>query len=178
MLVLLSWTDKCCVEKDILITKKTALNIHHQDPNRSYLIGSHPHGLLCSGAFCAFATDALDFNKLFPGLTPRYLFTLRGAYLCTKVNRERYQSDQFWRVIRLWPTFKCFWQHLICPHFWASFIDIWQFFLVTLKVSHLSNCKQSKGVGLSSRAAQMWRHNLLSPMTSQLVIRNQSNYYN
>jgi hypothetical protein len=37
------------------------------DPNRSYLFGSHPHGLLCAGAFCAFATDALNFTELFPG---------------------------------------------------------------------------------------------------------------
>ena len=45
-----------------------------QDPNRSYLFGSHPHGLLCSGAFCAFATDALNFSQVFPGLKSRYNF--------------------------------------------------------------------------------------------------------
>jgi hypothetical protein len=44
-----------------------------KDPNRSYLFGSHPHGLLCSGAFCAFATDALNFSKVFPGLTSRWV---------------------------------------------------------------------------------------------------------
>ena len=27
------------------------------------------------------------------------------------------QCDQIWRFIGLWPTFKCFWQHLICPNF-------------------------------------------------------------
>ena len=26
------------------------------------------------------------------------------------------QCDQIWRFIGLWPTFKCFWQHLICPN--------------------------------------------------------------
>ena len=59
------------------------------------------------------------------------------------------QCDQIWRFIGLWPTFKCFWQHLICPNishssgifvnvsksiislvksFWAISLDIWQFF--------------------------------------------------
>ncbi|ODM89837.1 2-acylglycerol O-acyltransferase 1 [Orchesella cincta] len=37
------------------------------DPKRNYLFGSHPHGVLCSGAFGAFATDALEINKHFPG---------------------------------------------------------------------------------------------------------------
>ena len=27
------------------------------------------------------------------------------------------QCDQIWRFFGLWPTFKCFWQHLICPNF-------------------------------------------------------------
>ena len=47
------------------------------DPKRSYLVGSHPHGMLCSGAFGVFATDALGFEKTFPGLN-RNLLTLQG----------------------------------------------------------------------------------------------------
>ena len=47
------------------------------DPNKSYLLGSHPHGLLCAGAFCAFATDALDFTKVFPGM--KLLWILGGG---------------------------------------------------------------------------------------------------
>jgi len=37
------------------------------DPKKNYLFGSHPHGVLCSGAFGCFATDAMEVNKLFPG---------------------------------------------------------------------------------------------------------------
>jgi 2-acylglycerol O-acyltransferase 2 len=50
------------------------------DPNKSYLFGSHPHGVLCSGAFCCFGTEAAGFSKLFPGLTARML-TLRGQFM-------------------------------------------------------------------------------------------------
>ena len=38
------------------------------DPEKSYLLGSHPHGILCYGAFAAFATKHMQFDKLFPGL--------------------------------------------------------------------------------------------------------------
>ncbi|XP_004922950.1 2-acylglycerol O-acyltransferase 2-A [Bombyx mori] len=40
------------------------------DPSKNYLFACFPHGVLSSGAFCSFATNALDFHKLFPGLTP------------------------------------------------------------------------------------------------------------
>ena len=43
------------------------------DPNRSYLAGYHPHGLLCFGAYASFATNACGFNKLFPGIVSRLI---------------------------------------------------------------------------------------------------------
>ena len=49
------------------------------DPTRSYLFGSHPHGILCAGAFTSFATDALGFEDKFPGLEP-HLLALQGNY--------------------------------------------------------------------------------------------------
>jgi len=39
------------------------------DPKKNYLLGNHPHGILCTGAFTSFGTDALDVRKLFPGLS-------------------------------------------------------------------------------------------------------------
>ena len=51
------------------------------DPSKSYLFGSHPHGILCFGAFCSFATDALGFEQKFPGLRAR-LLTL-NQQVCT-----------------------------------------------------------------------------------------------
>ena len=49
------------------------------DRNKNYLLGSHPHGVLCSGAFSCFATEAGGFSTIFPGVTPR-LLTLEGQF--------------------------------------------------------------------------------------------------
>ncbi|CAH2105857.1 unnamed protein product [Euphydryas editha] len=39
------------------------------DPSKNYIFACFPHGVLCSGASGAFATNALDFYKIFPGMT-------------------------------------------------------------------------------------------------------------
>jgi len=49
------------------------------DVSKSYLVGSHPHGVLCSGAFGCFGTEGAGFSKIFPGLTSK-LFTLEGQF--------------------------------------------------------------------------------------------------
>jgi 2-acylglycerol O-acyltransferase 2 len=36
---------------------------------RKYIFGYHPHGIISHGAFAAFATEALGFKQLFPGIT-------------------------------------------------------------------------------------------------------------
>ncbi|KAL1845603.1 diacylglycerol O-acyltransferase 1 [Paecilomyces lecythidis] len=41
----------------------------HLEPTRKYIFGYHPHGIISHGAFAAFATEALGFSKLFPGIT-------------------------------------------------------------------------------------------------------------
>lgn len=38
-------------------------------PTRKYVFGYHPHGIISHGAFIAFATEALGFSRLFPGIT-------------------------------------------------------------------------------------------------------------
>lgn len=38
-------------------------------PTRKYIFGYHPHGIISNGAFLAFATEALGFAQLFPGIT-------------------------------------------------------------------------------------------------------------
>jgi 2-acylglycerol O-acyltransferase 2 len=48
-------------------------------PTRKYIFGYHPHGIISHGAFAAFATDACDFPKLFPGIT-NTLLTLDGNF--------------------------------------------------------------------------------------------------
>lgn len=39
------------------------------EPTRKYIFGYHPHGIISHGAFAAFATEALGFSELFPGIT-------------------------------------------------------------------------------------------------------------
>lgn len=46
--------------------------LHRSTPlyaTRKYIFGYHPHGIISHGAFAAFATEALGFSKLFPGIT-------------------------------------------------------------------------------------------------------------
>ena len=49
------------------------------DPNKNYLMGYHPHGILGCGAFCNFGTEATDFSGKFKGITP-YLLTLKPNF--------------------------------------------------------------------------------------------------
>lgn len=50
------------------------------DPQQNYIFGYHPHGILCAGAFCCFATEATDFSQVFPGITP-HLLPLMGKHI-------------------------------------------------------------------------------------------------
>jgi len=40
------------------------------DPTRNYILGVHPHGVLCIGSFTNFSTNGSGFKKLFPGMSP------------------------------------------------------------------------------------------------------------
>ena len=73
----------------------------------------------------------------FPNKSIIYLF-LSFYFTSQSLSSPLYQCDQIWRFIGLLPTFKCFWQHLICPNLSHSiFIDIWQFFS-----GHTAQCVQ------------------------------------
>ncbi|CAF1263290.1 unnamed protein product [Rotaria sordida] len=50
------------------------------DPNRNYIFGYHPHGLLTFGAGVNFLTEATHFSTLFPGIRP-HLMILRNGFL-------------------------------------------------------------------------------------------------
>ncbi|PIO16267.1 hypothetical protein AB205_0052330 [Aquarana catesbeiana] len=52
---------------------------HPLPPGRNYIIGSHPHGILCIGAFCNFVTESTGFSQKFPGIRP-HLATLAGNF--------------------------------------------------------------------------------------------------
>ncbi|KAI0684976.1 DAGAT-domain-containing protein [Cytidiella melzeri] len=48
-------------------------------PDRPYVFGYHPHGIIGMGAMCTFATEALGFSEEFPGITP-HLLTLSSNF--------------------------------------------------------------------------------------------------
>ncbi|XP_011562529.3 2-acylglycerol O-acyltransferase 2-A isoform X1 [Plutella xylostella] len=50
------------------------------DPEKNYLFACFPHGVVCAGAFGAFATNALGFRELFPGMKS-YMITLGGHFV-------------------------------------------------------------------------------------------------
>ncbi|NWH61908.1 DGAT2 acyltransferase, partial [Geococcyx californianus] len=52
---------------------------HDLSPSHNYIIGSHPHGILCVGAFCNFITGSTGFKEMFPGIRP-FLTTLAGNF--------------------------------------------------------------------------------------------------
>ncbi|NXP81408.1 DGAT2 acyltransferase, partial [Ramphastos sulfuratus] len=55
------------------------MKTHDLSPSHNYIIGSHPHGILCVGAFCNFITGSTGFSEMFPGIQP-FLATLAGNF--------------------------------------------------------------------------------------------------
>lgn len=49
------------------------------DPNKNYIFGVSPHGVMCFSSMINFGTDATRFSELFPGLEP-HLITLNGQF--------------------------------------------------------------------------------------------------
>ncbi|XP_029437759.1 2-acylglycerol O-acyltransferase 3 [Rhinatrema bivittatum] len=48
-------------------------------PDRNYIFGCHPHGIMCFGPFCNFCTEANNFLRTFPGIRPT-LAILGGVF--------------------------------------------------------------------------------------------------
>ena len=49
------------------------------DPKRNYILGYHPHGIMCPGAWVNFATEATGFSSLFPGIKSHLLTLTRKS---------------------------------------------------------------------------------------------------
>ncbi|KAI0794243.1 DAGAT-domain-containing protein [Fomes fomentarius] len=48
-------------------------------PDRPYVFGYHPHGIITIGAICTFATESTGFSAAFPGIVP-HLLTLTSNF--------------------------------------------------------------------------------------------------
>ncbi|KAM3837515.1 diacylglycerol O-acyltransferase 2 isoform 1-T2 [Vipera latastei] len=55
------------------------IKTHNLAPNRNYILGYHPHGIMALGAFCNFSTEATGVSQIFPGIRP-YVTTLSGNF--------------------------------------------------------------------------------------------------
>ncbi|XP_029304456.1 2-acylglycerol O-acyltransferase 3b [Cottoperca gobio] len=58
----------------IKLVKTAELN-----PNKNYILGCHPHGILSAGAFACFGTESCGFAEAFPGMRVT-LVTLVGLF--------------------------------------------------------------------------------------------------
>ncbi|XP_023139805.1 2-acylglycerol O-acyltransferase 3b [Amphiprion ocellaris] len=58
----------------IKLVKTAELN-----PNKNYVLGCHPHGIMSAGAFACFSTDSCGFTEAFPGVRPT-LAILAGLF--------------------------------------------------------------------------------------------------
>ncbi|XP_062289357.1 diacylglycerol O-acyltransferase 2-like [Scomber scombrus] len=47
----------------IKLVKTAELN-----PNKNYILGCHPHGIMCAGGFACFSTESCGFAEAFPGM--------------------------------------------------------------------------------------------------------------
>ena len=56
----------------------TLVKTSELDPSRTYIFGYHPHGMIPDGLAISFGSEALQFSKTFPGITP-YI----GVHSCT-----------------------------------------------------------------------------------------------
>jgi len=50
-------------------------------PDRTYVFGIHPHGIIGVGAMSNFASDATGFSELFPGIKPHLLTLSTNFYI-------------------------------------------------------------------------------------------------
>lgn len=50
------------------------------NPNKNYILGYHPHGIMSTGAFATFGTDSCGFMEVFPGVKPT-LAVLAGLFM-------------------------------------------------------------------------------------------------
>ncbi|XP_059049698.1 2-acylglycerol O-acyltransferase 2-A-like, partial [Achroia grisella] len=70
-----AWWRYYCEYFPMNLIKTTEL-----DPSKNYLFACFPHGVVSTGILGLFNTNALNFYKVFPGMTPHFI-TLRGHFL-------------------------------------------------------------------------------------------------
>ncbi|KAF0038243.1 hypothetical protein F2P81_008727 [Scophthalmus maximus] len=54
---------RCWCDLQSQLVKTAELN-----PNKNYILGCHPHGIMSAGAFACFTTESCGFSEVFPGV--------------------------------------------------------------------------------------------------------------
>lgn len=73
--------------------------------NKKHMFCSHPHGVLCFGAFGGFSTGGSGFTDLFPGIKPR-LLSLEGNFWMPGFRQvQRWPPSWWWAACRRLPIF-------------------------------------------------------------------------
>ncbi|CAL8469820.1 g9362 [Coccomyxa elongata] len=71
------WVWRKCAEYCPMTLVKTA----ELDPEKTYVLGFHPHGIISMSAFITFATEALNVSKTFPGIRFHMLTLVQNFYI-------------------------------------------------------------------------------------------------
>ena len=82
----------------IKLVKTAELN-----PKKNYILGIHPHGIMCAGGFTCFSTESCGFTEAFPGMRsslavlsglfrlPLFREYIMSAGICTRKTHSRPQ---------------------------------------------------------------------------------------
>lgn len=99
----------------------TMIKTAELDPNKNYILGYHPHGIMCYGAFSCFASEGTNFGESFPGIIPRIL-TLEGQF---RFPFHREHAMLTGRCINLYTLF----MHYLHSHYCQYWLNLSTFYL-------------------------------------------------
>ncbi|KAF5386409.1 hypothetical protein D9757_006670 [Collybiopsis confluens] len=66
-------------KNELVVSEACLLETAELPPDRPYVFGYHPHGIIGMGALATFATEATGFSAAFPGIKP-HLLTLASNF--------------------------------------------------------------------------------------------------
>ena len=82
----------------------TLIKTSELDPQKNYILGYHPHGILTEGASMALGTEACGFSEKFPGIIPHlsvhYGKKTRLGYDILMLSLQCCRSIALWFVLQ------------------------------------------------------------------------------
>lgn len=83
-------TFVCSLVRETTLTHAYIVRIQEVDlpPDRPYIFGYHPHGIISQGAFANYATEGTGFSKAFPGIRPHLLTLSSSSFISHFLRRN------------------------------------------------------------------------------------------